>query len=63
MMPFIVGDLGWLVGRGVQVFIGIEPIVGLLDNATLSKELVEHLHYIDIYFIKQMVKEFSTICW
>ena len=62
-MPFIVGDLRWLVGRGVQVFIGIDPIGCLSDNATLSKELVEHLHYIDIYFIKQMVKESSTIGW
>ena len=62
-MPFIVGDLAWLVGSGVQVFIGIDPIVVLLDNATLSKELIHHLHYKDINFNKNMVKESRTIGW
>ena len=29
-LPFIAGDLGWMIGRGVQVYIGIGPIIGML---------------------------------
>ena len=60
-LPFIAGDLGWMVGRGVQVFIGIDPIVGMLSDASLSEGLVRNLQLRELFVIKRVAKETKTL--
>ena len=47
--PILGNDLGWRTGNGVQVFIGIEPVMGLDSSFKPSKEVISQLHSQQIY--------------
>ena len=47
-LPLILPNLYRQVGKGSQVYIGIDPIVGL-DNYTLLNWLIKHLHNNNVY--------------
>lgn len=51
--PLINQHLGWTVGRGTQVYVGIDPILGLGGDYKLSHDLISALHRFDIYVLKQ----------
>ena len=46
--------ISWLVGRGIQVFVGIDPVVELSNNFILSQELIIALHEKNVYILKQV---------
>ena len=46
-----------MIGRGIQVYIGIDPIVGMTRDATLSAGLVRHLQDRNLSIIKQVAKD------
>ena len=45
-----------MIGRGIQVYIGIDPVVGMLGDATLPVGLVRHLQDRNLLVIKQVAK-------
>ena len=58
---FIVVFSHEIIGRGVQVYNGIAPIVGLLENTSLFVGLIRHLQCRNIIVLKQVVKEVGDL--
>lgn len=48
----ILRDLYWQVGRGNNIFIGLDPIVGI-NEWQLSHRLIAHLHQRNLIVLKQ----------
>ena len=46
-----------MIGRGIQVYIGIDPIVSMTGDATLSMGLVRHLQDRNLFIINLVAKE------
>ena len=46
--------LGWKIGNGTQVAIGIDPFIGGKDNYKLSGLLISELHNLNIQFLAQI---------
>ena len=53
-LPIINNDLSWQVGRGIQIYLGIDPICSMECDYKFSRELVLELHCKNIFVLKQI---------
>ena len=54
-LPIIKEWLNWKVGRGIQIFVGIDPLIGLMGNYKLAAPLLHQLHSENIVKLKEIV--------
>lgn len=52
--PIIKRSLCWEVGRGIQISVGSDPILGLGEHYTLSGALAQFLHDKGFFVLKQL---------
>lgn len=62
-MPIILKDLSWKVGRGIQMFIGIDLICRIADISYLSCSLIRELHARNMFVLKDISYEGDSGKW
>ena len=62
-LPIIPKDLSWQVGRGLQVYLEIDPLCGLGDNYVLSHDLVVSLHCLNLFVLKDVHRVSCNKIW
>ena len=62
-LPIISKNSSWQVGRGIQMFLGIDPICGLGETSLLSLELVKELHRRNLYVLKDIQQMTGSFKW
>ena len=53
VLPIILSDLCWLPGRGILIFLGLDPILGIPCSIPLQP-LRDWLHYKNMYLLNQV---------
>ena len=52
-LPIINHVISWSIGRGIQAYIGLDPMVGIQDIYHLCDGLLAELLHRNIYVLKQ----------